>query len=41
MSNIIINDILNSLTDAQRALDQLINDTDSIESIYKSGSVTD
>ncbi|HRG62141.1 MAG TPA: SIS domain-containing protein [Burkholderiales bacterium] len=39
MSNIIINDILNSLTDAQRALDQLINDTDSIESIYRAAQL--
>lgn len=34
-----ISDILNSLTEAQRALDQLINDTDSIESIHKAAQL--
>lgn len=30
-----VNDILNSLTEAQRALDRLINDINGINSIHK------
>ena len=34
-----VNDILNSLTEAQHALDQLINNVDSIESIHKAAKL--